>query len=241
MVNADPEVRAGAAPAPAGKAGRYPGLEAAGAEIQRRAASLSNKPWFWVIWVVGVMAVMVIGAVRRVAPKPPELRLPLPAFELVNQRGEPFGSKDLRGRIWVADFVFTSCPTVCPKLTKRMGELQHRTRNLGDAFHLVTFTVDPENDTPERLAAYAKAYRASPRRWSFLTGSLASIEDTVVKGFKLAMGKEEMSPGSGLFSVFHGEKFVLVDREGMIRGYYDADDEGMNRLLRDVGVIVNIQ
>jgi protein SCO1/2 len=122
-----------------------------------------------------------------------------------------------------------------------MQVIQHRARNLGQAFHLVTFTVDPENDTPERLAAYAKEYHADPVRWTFLTGELGEVETTVVKGFKLAMGKDELPAGSGLFSIFHGEKLVLVDDAGLIRGYYDADDEGVDRLLHDAGVIANVR
>lgn len=213
---------------------------ALGASLQRILASLVVRPLFWVVWMVGISGFLLSGSFRNKPAKPPALKIALPAFQLTNEQGAPFGSADLKGRIWVADFVFTSCPTVCPKLTKRMGEIQHRTRNLGDVFRLVTFTVDPENDTPARLAAYAKTHRASPHRWVFLTGPLNDIETTVVKGFKLAMGKEELSPGSGLFSIFHGEKFVLVDQDGFIRGYYDADDDGIARLLGDVGVLANI-
>ncbi len=208
--------------------------------IQARVAGLVARPVFWILAIALVFVLPLGRALGRTTPAVPALRMQLPPFELVNERGRPFGLADLRGRIWVADFVFTSCPTVCPKLTKRMQEIQHRARNLGDAFHLVTFTVDPENDTPERLAAYATAYHASPNRWTFLTGPLKDVEPTVIKGFKMAMGKDELPAGSGLFSIFHGEKLVLVDAEGAIRGYYDADDEGVSALLRDAGIIANV-
>lgn len=210
-----------------------------GDAIQATISRLVGKPWFWVVFIL----VIIVGPVSRAflhgVPRPPEMKLPLPAFELTNERGAPYGSADLRGKIWVADFVFTSCPTVCPKLTQRMLEIQRRSRHLGDAFHLVTITVDPENDTPEKLAAYAQGYKADPLRWTFLTGSLDAIEGTVVKGFKMAMGKEESAPGSGLFSIFHGERLVLVDAEGNLRGYYEADDAGISALLHDAGVIAN--
>jgi protein SCO1/2 len=209
-------------------------------QIQRRVAALVGSPAFWIVAIAVVFLLPLGRALGRTMPTVPGMRMPLPAFELVNERGQPYGSKDLKGRIWVADFVFTTCPTVCPKLTKRMQEIQHRARNLGDAFHLVTFTVDPESDTPERLAAYATAYHANPGRWTFLTGPLKDVEPTVIKGFKLAMGKDELPAGSGLFSIFHGEKLVLVDPEGSIRGYYDADDEGISALLRDAGLIANV-
>jgi protein SCO1/2 len=211
------------------------------ATLHDRIARLVGRPWFWVVAIGLVFVLPLSRALGRDVPTPPAMKLQLPAFELVDQQNRPFGSADLRGRIWVADFVFTSCPTVCPKLSKRMQQIQHRARNLGDAFHLVTFTVDPENDTPERLAEYAKLYHASPSRWTFLTGKLGDVETTVVKGFKLAMGKDELPAGSGLFSIFHGEKLVLVDPEGAIRGYYDADDDGISALLRDAGLIANVR
>jgi protein SCO1/2 len=179
--------------------------------------------------VVALVATLTVGRaiLARPAPTPPPLSVPLPAWALQNERGERFGSADLAGKVYVADFVFTSCPTVCPKLTQRMRELDRRTRRLGDRFHLITFTIDPENDTPERLAAYALLHQADPARWTFVTGPLDRIESTVVKGFGIAMGKEA---SGGIMSIFHGEHLVLVDQKGTIRGYYEADDEGVAKL-----------
>jgi protein SCO1 len=208
--------------------------------LHDRVAALVSRPWFWVLWVALGFILPIGRALGRDVPHSPSLRLPLPAFELVDQRGQPFGLEDLKGRIWVADFVFTSCPTVCPKLTQRMKEIQHRAHHMGDAFRLVTFTVDPETDTPEVLSAYAASYHIDTRRWYFLTGPLRDVEPTVIQGFKMVMGKDEVPAGSGLFSIFHGEKLVLVDAEGAIRGYYDADDEGTSLLLRDVGLVANL-
>jgi protein SCO1/2 len=212
-------------------------LPALGKTIQARLAAIVANPLAWVLIILSLFSIPLSLTMAKEVPKTPDLKLQLPPFELTDQRGQPYSLDKLRGRVWVADFIFLSCPTVCPKLTKRMVEIQHRSRHLGDAFHLVTFTVDPENDTPERLAAYAHANKASPGRWTFLTGSLASIESTVIKGFKMAMGKEETNPG--LFSIFHGERLVLVDQDGQIRGYYEATDEGVTQLLHDTGILVN--
>ena len=209
-----------------------------GAAVQLRVSKIVSKPLFWLVSLSMVFVFPLAHALRKEVPKPPAMRLQLPDFQLTNERGQPFGSKDLQGKVYVADFVFTSCPTVCPKLTERMSKIQHRSRNLGTSFQLVTFTVDPENDTPERLAEYARGIHANPARWSFLTGSLGDVETTVVKGFKLAMGKEQV--GEGIFSIFHGERFVLVDQKGMIRGYYEATDAGTNELLRDAGILANL-
>lgn len=229
---------AGAQPAPAAQPAASAPAAASGG-LQKSLARFVGSPKAWILAFLVLFALPLSRTLAQPIPQPPQLAIALPAFELTNQRGEPFGLEKLRGKIWVADFVFLSCPTVCPKLTKRMAEIQHRTRNLGEAFHLVTFTVDPENDTPERLAAYAYANKASPGRWSFLTGPLDAIEQTVVKGFKMAMGKEETSPG--LFSIFHGERLVLVDQEGRIRGYYEATDEGIAQMMRDIGLLVNLR
>jgi protein SCO1/2 len=205
-----------------------------------RFAALVGKPAFWALAVALLFLVPIGRSLARGTPEPPSLRLPLPAFELTDQTGKPFGSADLRGKIWVADFVFTTCPTACPRLTQRMLRVQRRCKNMGDALHLVTFTVDPENDTPERLAEFARAYKADTRRWTFVTGSLEQIEKTVVSGFKMAMGKEESSEGSGIFSIFHGERLVLVDAEGNIRGYYEADDDGIESLLYDIKLVAHL-
>lgn len=207
--------------------------------LEARISALVARPLFWITLLLLIVAFPIGRSLARPLPLPPKMRIALPAYELVNQRGDKFGSKDLEGKVYVADFIFTSCPSVCPKLTRTMQRIQRRTKNLNTSFQLVSFTVDPENDTPERLATFAHSYQANPTRWSFLTGSLASIETTVVKGFKIAMGKEDV--GEGLFSIFHGEKLVLVDGEGNIRGYYDADDDGVATLIRDADVLLNLR
>ena len=158
-------------------------------KVQQVVSSLVARPLFWVVFIALVLVIPLRRSLEAQVAKPPEMKLALPAFELTNERGERFGSKNLEGQVWVADFVFTSCPTVCPRLTRRMFEIQHRARHLGDSFHLVTFTVDPENDTPERLNQYARDHHAVAARWTFLTGSLGDIETTVIKGFKLSRGK----------------------------------------------------
>lgn len=161
----------------------------------------------------------------------PPVVLELPAYKLTNEQGQPFGAENLRGKTYIANFVFTTCPSVCPKLSKRMAEVQERTKDLGDALHLVTFSVDPENDTPEVLRGYAQKYSADPNRWVFLTGQMKDIEPVVVKGFKMMLDKREAP--SGMFEIVHGERFVLVDGKGFIRGFYDATSEGIEALITD--------
>jgi protein SCO1 len=198
-----------------------------------------THPLFVVLVVVLLFAAPMAAALNRPVPKPPGVYVTLPSFQLTNEKGNPFGSKQLAGRVWVASFAFTSCPAVCPKLMEQVAVVQHRSRNAGAGVALVTFSVDPETDTPEKLHAYARRFRASPYRWNFLTGELTSIEKTVVKGFKLAMGREKIEGGENLFNIFHSERLVLVDQKSQIRGYYEANKVGIDKLMKDIGLVLN--
>ena len=163
----------------------------------------------------------------------------VPSFRLTDQRGQTVTAADLHGRVWVANFMFTSCAGVCPVLTRRMVEVQRWAERAGypaTALRLVSFSVEPERDTPERLASFAQEHGADAARWSFLTGPYEAVERAAVEGFKQGLSRERPGPGEppgdGLegINIFHGTRLVLVDREGRIRGYYEADAEGLGRL-----------
>ncbi len=202
---------------------------------------LVGKPGFWLLWVVLIFGFCFArtgwDARKGLAELP--IHGVVPEFILVDQAGSQFvASERLHGRIWVANFIFTRCPSVCPRLTQRMGEVQHRSRSLGDSFKIVSFSVDPEHDTPPVLAEFARKYRASRRVWSFVTGPRSVIHDTVVEGMKVAMGSEGSIEDPE--NVFHGTHVVLIDEKMRIRGYYDSeDDEGLDLLLRDAGLLAN--
>jgi protein SCO1/2 len=152
----------------------------------------------------------------------------VPTFDLVNQDTQAFGSKQLTGKIWIADFIFTTCRGPCPIISTRMSELQKPLAN--SDVHLVSFSVDPETDTPPVLREYADKLRKEPYRWDFLTGSKDTIAFVSRDGFKLGISDGEQ-PESG---PVHSTRFVLVDRRGAIRGYYDAlAADGVTKLLAD--------
>jgi len=152
----------------------------------------------------------------------------VPSFQLVNQEGQPFGSAQLAGRIWIADFVYTSCPGPCPMISSRMSELQKPLEK--SDVHLVSVSVDPERDTPGILRTYAEKLHAQRDRWDFLTGSKDTIYDLSRNGFKLAI--EDGSRDAGL--PVHSTRFVLVDRSGTIRGYYDATEaDAITKIVAD--------
>ncbi|MEO7723999.1 MAG: SCO family protein, partial [Chthoniobacterales bacterium] len=146
---------------------------------------------------------------------------------LTDQNSESYGSQQLLGKIWIADFIYSTCPGPCPMISSRMGELQKPLRDTD--VKLVSFSVDPQRDTPAVLREYAAKLNAQPGRWHFLTGDKDAIYRLSREGFKLASGS------GGAAGPIHSTRLVLVDRSGMIRGYYDATDaDAVTRLLADV-------
>src|SRR6266498_4711150 len=140
----------------------------------------------------------------------------VPSFQLTNQNGQPFGSAQLADKIWIADFIYTTCPGPCPMISSRMSELQKPLEKT--EVHLVSFSVDPEKDTPAILRSYAERLQAEPGRWDFLTGPKSAIYKLSHDGFKLAVSDGSDAQGIPV----HSTRMVLVDRHGQIRGYYDA-------------------
>jgi protein SCO1 len=174
--------------------------------------------------------------VNQLAHRPIQSLGHVPSFQLTNQNGQPFGSAQLAGKIWIADFIFTSCPGPCPMVSSRMSELQ-RPLQKSDV-HLVSFSVDPEKDSPEVLHGYAEKLNARPGRWDFLTGSKSAIYDLSKNGFNLAVSDGSEETGVPV----HSTRFVLVDRHGAIRGYYDAlAPDAVTKLLADASHLLREQ
>jgi protein SCO1/2 len=157
----------------------------------------------------------------------------VPAFHLVDQRGAPYATESMLGHVTVADFVFTRCTASCPRLTARMGELQVRLARRGSDARLVSFSVDPDNDTPAVLAAYAARAHADAARWTFVTGNADEMVRAVVLGFKVSTAKIEH--GAADAEVTHGNWFVVADRSGAIRGYYSTEEPAdLDKVTGDV-------
>src|SRR5207247_2775258 len=160
----------------------------------------------------------------------------VPSFRLTNQNGQPFGSVQLAGKIWIADFVYTKCPGQCPLISSRMSELQKPLEKTD--VHLVSFSVDPEKDTSEVLRRYAERLQAEPGRWDFLTGPKSAIYKLSHDGFKLATSDGSDAQGIPV----HSTRMVLVARQGEIRGYYDAAEaDAMTKLLADANHLLREQ
>ena len=154
----------------------------------------------------------------------------LPDFSLTDQRGTPFALSDLQDKVWVADFIFTSCGTICPPMTIEMARLQDEF--VAEDVHFVSFSVDPERDTPEVLTRYADYYGADNNRWSFLTGQKEAIYQLAHDAFNLAAGHR----GS---EILHSTRFVLVDQNQQLRGYYESRSPGsLQQLRKDIKTLL---
>jgi protein SCO1 len=200
----------------------------------------AGSPLFWLAVVAFGLLVPVLTRLRQ--PPPPALPElgQLPAFSLIDQDGKSFGQADLAGKVWVAGFIFTRCPTICPVITATMGRIQHRARGIENQFRLVSFSVDPTYDTPAVLQAFATKHRASPRMWRFLTGPFETVKDTVMDGLKIAMSDQPLQGEQDFASIMHGTHFVLVDQRGVIRGYYDSDaPDVVDRVLEAATLLIN--
>lgn len=184
---------------------------------------------------------------------------PAPSFTLTDQLDRPLSDADLRGKVVVADFIYTTCTDICPALTAQMASLRTRLADeglLGDDVVLLSVSVDPARDTPAVLKAYSEPFAADPANWYFLTGDETAIRQVVVNGFMLGVEVMEAaaqdsaaheagtahSPGDGHtdghgadhggdYEVSHSGRFVVIDRDWQIRGYYDSAELDQDALI----------
>ena len=196
-----------------------------------------GKKAFWLVLASFLFVYPLARSLKRELPPPLPKLYKIPEFNLLNSFGKPYGSKDLKGRIYIANFMFTSCPTVCPKQMQKLQEIQKRIRGLNKKVRITTFSVHPEIDTPKVLYKYARKLQANPFVWSFLTGPKESLKTLITGGFKVPI--EHSSQESTLFDIVHSEKFVLVDADGWVRGYYPTNKFSLNQMMVDVGLLAN--
>lgn len=233
---------------------------------------LLRTTWKALLVILLGMSVVLIWHLFRARPerRAPD-RLPvhqtIPDFQLVNQTGQPFVRQNLSSGIWVANFVFTRCPGICPLLSTQMSKLQAQLDETDQpSVRLLSFSVDPEWDTPERLSEYAEKHHADIRRWFFLTGDQGAVQQLVTQGFQLSM-MNRMNPmnrknrmnrenpmhpmdaqpeGShadhaqqqSLEQIVHSDRFVLIDPKFRIRAYYRGNEEGLiNHIMHDIDLL----
>lgn len=189
---------------------------------------------FGTIFWAGYHRLRAGGTWGPVADPPPNEPPPLPVlwdapdFTLTERDGRTVTRADLLGRVWVADFIFTSCGGQCPAMSAKLAELQDG--YAGASF--ISFCVDPERDTPERMKEHAERYGADPKRWWFVTGERTVLWKVAGEGFRLSVVD---NPGDTREPISHSPRFVLIDREGRVRGTYQStEDESMRQLREDL-------
>jgi len=162
------------------------------------------------------------------------LSFELPSFTLLERSGREVGLDDLKGEVWIVNFIFTECPGFCPAMSEAMANVQQRLENheAWDRIRLVSVSVDPRTDRPQVLREYARQYDADPERWLFLTGEREPIWRLIRDGFKLPVAPRPQSDGS---PILHSPRFGVVDASGTIRGYFEAmNPEKRDRMIRAV-------
>lgn len=200
-----------------------------------------RRALLWGFLIAVILAVLVTALMapnwraEQTREPPPEIGT-APEFLLVNRDGRQIDSSELLGSPWVADFIFTRCALSCPRMTERMLGLEAMEPG---GLQRVSFSVDPEYDSPQVLQLYADSWGITDPNWLFLTGEKETIRRLVTEGFKLGLDDEPppgaASPGE---PILHSTRFVLVDSKGVVRGYYDAfRPEELNRLARDFRVV----
>ncbi|CAI8045454.1 SCO1 protein homolog [Geodia barretti] len=201
-------------------------------KIKRR---LDKSALIWVVLgiiIIGIASVNLwsVFDTKSEVPVSKSAAVSVPDFSLTTQQGEPLTLSDMKGKIWVADFIFTNCPTICPAMTQEMARLQ--SEFVADPVYFVSFSVDPERDTSNVLSRYATAYGADERRWHFLTGDKTHIYQLAEEGFSLAAGHNGTE-------ILHSTRFVLITPDGNVYGHYDSRSKpALLRLRRDVNTLL---
>lgn len=155
-------------------------------------------------------------------------------FTFTNQNNEDVGLADLQGEVWLADFVFTNCTTVCLPMMANMTALQEQLKQEGLDVRIVSFSVDPTIDTPEVLKSYAENYGADLSSWDLLTGySPEEIDAFAMENFKVVARKPANED-----QVIHGTSFNLVDKDGVVRKFYDGIDPPTEEIISDIKILL---
>jgi protein SCO1 len=222
--------------------GAIPSQICQGLAVDKAAQPIPGRRLLVGMVIVFLVAVVPSIVVPTLMCRPEHKPLPdlgsVPAFELVDQTGQAFTDAALRGKVTIVSFVFTRCDTICPVISMKMARIQEKTFDLGRDIKLASFSVDPEYDTPARLADYANKYGADPERWRFVTGPYKDVYSLIEGPFMTSMMRLGDRP-TGAPDIKHGGYFMLLDPALHIRGIYDSDlVNQLDALMRDARYLV---
>ena len=198
---------------------------------------LVGNKWFWVFSCALLFGFPMYKSMNRILPPELPVLSKVPEYRFVDENGKTFGSHELKGKIYVANFMFTSCQTSCPKLLKDVQKIENRMKGVKDRAAIVSFTVDPENDTSKVLFDKAREMNANPAVWKFLSSTMEETKKLLVEGFKVPVGEKEIA--KNVMDIAHSNRLVLVDQEGNIRGYYETEKDSVNQMMIDIGLLIN--
>lgn len=191
---------------------------------------------FVLAFLIGIGSLHIVkemSLARRAAPPP---LVNVGAWSLTSHEGKDFGTTDLKGKVVIANFFFTRCPTICPKLIQDMNEVRKRFEKEGEQVQFVSFSVDPEFDTPEVLRAYRVKSNITANNWTLVTSTTDKMVDVVMNKMKLHVGEKEKiegtDPADELFNISHVAEFVLFDQNGDLRAKVSTDTLGLASIVR---------
>jgi protein SCO1/2 len=198
----------------------------------------STPAWknpFVIAFVVGALTLTLLPVLASQTLRAPPPVASLGQWQLVDHTGAALGSETLRGQVWVASVFFSRCPSVCPKQQKDFASILPHLQDLRSPdkapIRLVSFSVDPEFDTPDVLRAWAQKQGADLSRWSLVTGPEAAVKQLLVERMFLEVGQKTPVPGTDLFDIAHANRFVLIDQNGDVRGFWPTDELGRGNLI----------
>ena len=199
-----------------------------------------KNPWL-IGFFAGAVALTVLPLLQTFAMKAPPPVASLGEWHLLDQDGQPLSNETLKGQVWIASFFFSRCPSICPQQQADFQKILSHVDDLNSPdkkpIRLVSFSVDPEYDTPPVLKTYADKHGEPKDRWTFATGDEAALKELLVKRMFIDIGEKTPLPGSSsasgaeVFDIGHVAKFVLVDQNGDVRGYWDTDELGRGNLI----------
>lgn len=155
----------------------------------------------------------------------------IPSFSLINQNGETINQSVVDGKVYVVDYFFTTCQSICPIMSKQLDRVYKEQKDI----MILSHTVDPETDKPAALKEYAGKFNADPKRWIFLTGDKPKLYELARTGYLL----DAQEGNGGEEDFIHTQNFALIDKKGRIRGYYDGtDSSSVDQLITDIGFLL---